>query len=474
MSQTSQLPVSTIARPFQPWLILAIILLADIVDLLDATITTIAAPSIAASLGGGAGLISWLGASYALSMGVLLVLGGRLGDKFGRKRLFLIGIVGFTAASVACGLATTPTMIILARIIQGAFGALMIPQGFGIISQAFTREQMGQAFSAFGPVLGVSAVAGPLVAGALINANIAGSGWRAAFLINLLVGVITFVAALLILPQDDGDAAVHIDLPGAVLLAASMFGLLFGIIQGAETGWPTYTLFSLAGGALLFAAFAWQQRTTATPLLQKSLFHNRGFVAGLIVGLIFFGTLTGLMLVVGLFVQTGLGYSPFEASLATAPIAIGIVVSSIFARNAVARLGRRLVFAGIGAVLAGVAILVAIMVALPDVSQISALHLALPLFIIGLGAGPAFAAVFDVALGDIAPDEAGSASGSVTAVQQLASAAGAATISTLYLNAIASSGQHQAALISLLVVAAGLAIALVFVRGMPRAAAAMG
>src|SRR5690606_27519885 len=121
----SPLPASTTVRPFQPWLILAIILLADIVDLLDATITTIAAPSIATSLGGGAGLISWLGASYALSMGVLLVPGGRLGDRFGRKRLFLIGIVGFTAASVACGLATTPTMIILARIIQGAFGALM-------------------------------------------------------------------------------------------------------------------------------------------------------------------------------------------------------------------------------------------------------------------------------------------------------------------------------------------------------------
>lgn len=474
MSQSSQISVPATSRSFQPLLILAIILLADIVDLLDATITTIAAPSIANSLGGGPGLISWLGASYALSMGVLLVPGGRLGDKFGRKRLFLVGLVGFTAASVACGLSTTPTMIIVARVLQGAFGALMIPQGFGIISQAFTREQMGQAFSAFGPVLGVSAVAGPLVAGALINANIAGTGWRAAFLINLIVGIITVVGALLILPPDDGDSSVHIDLPGAVLLATSLFGLLFGVIQGAETGWPAYTLVSLVAGALLFAAFVWQQRRAVTPLLERSLFRNRGFVAGLIVGLIFFGVLTGLMLVVGLFVQTGLGYSPFEASLATAPIAVGIVIASIFARNAVARLGRRLVFAGIGGVLAGVALLIAILVAMPDTSQISALHLALPLFIIGLGAGPAFAAVFDVALGDIAPEEAGSASGSVTAIQQLASAAGAASISTIYLHGVASSGQHQAAMISLLVVAGGLALAVLCVRGMPRAAAAMG
>lgn len=365
-------------------------------------------------------------------------------------------------------------MIIVARVVQGAFGALMIPQGFGIISQAFSREQMGQAFSAFGPVLGVSAVAGPLVAGALISANIAGSGWRAAFLIKLLVGAVTFFGAMLFLPQDDGDDTVQIDIPGAVLLAASMFGVLFGIIQGAEVDWPPYSLGSLAVGVLLFVAFAWQQRHSATPLLERSLFHNRGFVAGLIVGLIFFSTLTGFMLFVGLFIQTGPGYSPFEASLATAPIAVGIVVSSIFARNAVARLGRRLVFADIGGVLAGVAMILAILLALPDTSLISALHLTLPLFVVGVGAGPAFAAVFDVALGDIAPTEAGSASGSVTAVQQLASAAGAAGVSTIYLHAVASSGQHQAATISLLVVAAGPPVALLCVRGMPRVAAIMG
>ena len=473
MAQSSQLPATLASRPIQPWLVLAIILLADVVDLLDATITTIAAPSIAHSLGGGARLISWLGASYALSMGILLVPGGRLGDKFGRKRLFLIGIAGFTAASVACGLATSPTMIIVARVFQGGFGALMIPQGFGIISQAFTREQMGQAFSAFGPVLGVSAVAGPLVAGALISANIAGSGWRAAFLINLIVGVVAFLGALAILPPDDGDPSIHIDVPGALLLSASLFGLLFGIIQGADAGWPTYTVATIFAGALLFLTFIWQQRHTDTPLLAQSLFRNRGFVAGLIVGLIFFGALTGLMLVVGLFVQTGLGYSPLEASLTTAPIAIGIVVSSIVARNAVARLGRTLVFAGIGSVLAGVALIVAILLVSPQTSDISALHLALPLFIIGAGAGPAFAAVFDVALGDIAPDEAGSASGSLTAVQQLASAAGAASISTIYLHAVATSGQHQAVMTGLIVVAAGLALALICVRGMPRTAAAM-
>lgn len=474
MSQPSLPAPASSIRAIQPWLILAIILLADIVDLLDATITTIAAPSIASDLRGGPGLISWLGASYALIMGILLVPGGRLGDRYGRKRLFLIGLAGFTAASVACGLAISPTTIILARVIQGAFAALMMPQGFGIISQDFSREQMGRAFSAFGPVLGISAVAGPLVAGALINANIAGAGWRAAFLINLVVGVVSLVAAVQILPDDDGDDAVQIDIPGAILLASSMFGILFGIIQGAETGWPAYTLASLAAGGALFAGFVVQQRQTATPLLAPTLFHNRGFVAGLIVGLVFGAALTGMMLVIGLFVQTGLGYSPFDASIATAPIALGIVNSSIFARNAVASLGRRLVFLGVSGVLLGVAALTALLFALPDTAMITAQHLALPLFLIGLGAGPAFAAVFDVALGDIALDEAGSASGSITAVQQLASAAGAAALSTIYLHAVASSGQHQAALLSLGAIAGALLVSLACVRGMPRSAAAHG
>ena len=131
----------------------------------------------------------WLGASYALSLGVLLVTGGRLGDKYGRRRTFLIGIAGFTAASLACGLAWDPTSIIVARLIQGAFGALLIPQGFGILGSVFPREHIGKAFSAFGPILGLSAVGGPLLAGVLIDANLFGLGWRPMFLINIVLGV---------------------------------------------------------------------------------------------------------------------------------------------------------------------------------------------------------------------------------------------------------------------------------------------
>ena len=266
--------------PVSAWAILAIVLTADIMDLLDSTITTIAAPTISAQLHGGPGLIKWLGASYALALGVLLVTGGRLGDKYGRRRTFLIGIAGFTAASLACGLAWDPASIIVARLLQGAFGALLIPQGFGILGAVFPREQIGKAFSAFGPILGLSAVGGPLLAGVLIDANLFGLGWRPMFLINIVLGVAGLAAGLSLLPRDAGDAGVSIDTAGSALLAGCMLGLLFGLIQGSTDGWTALPIAAIAAGLALFAAFCQRQRTVAAPLIKPSLLRNRGSPPG--------------------------------------------------------------------------------------------------------------------------------------------------------------------------------------------------
>src|SRR5215470_14411544 len=170
------------------WAILGVVLIADLLDLLDATITNIAAPTIVADLGGGSALVKWLGASYALAMGTLLVVGGRLGDRYGQRRVFLAGMAGFTLASAACGLAVNPVMLIAARILQGGLGALMIPQGIAIMTKTFPRDMLAKAFAAFGPLLGLSSIAGPVVAGFLIDANLAGLGWRPVFLINIGLG----------------------------------------------------------------------------------------------------------------------------------------------------------------------------------------------------------------------------------------------------------------------------------------------
>src|ERR1700721_1824840 len=279
--------------PAAAWLVLGIVLVAEVMDLLDSTITTIAAPTISSSLHGGPGLIKWLGASYALALGVLLVTGGRLGDKYGRRRTFLIGLIGFTAASLACGLAWDPPSIIVARLVQGAFGALLIPQGFGILGSVFPREHIGKAFSAFGPVLGLSAVGGPLLA-----------------------------------------------------------GLLYAVAR---------------------------------------------------------------------FLQLGAGYSPERAAVTGfAPAAVGIVIASVACRNLVTRLGRRLSLAGIVVTVAGVAVLAAIVA--HSGTAASPAELAPAMTLIGLGMGTTFSTIYDIAIGDIDPAEAGSASGSLTPVQQPANA----------------------------------------------------
>ncbi|MFI6600069.1 DHA2 family efflux MFS transporter permease subunit [Nonomuraea sp. NPDC050536] len=412
--------------PKSRWAILAVILIADVLDLLDATITNIAAPTIARDLNGGEALIQWLGAGYALALGVLLVVGGRLGDKYGRRRLFLIGLTGFTVASVACGLAVNPESIIVARLLQGSFGALLIPQGFGILGSVFPREEIGKAFSAFGPTLGLSAVAGPILAGFLIDADLLGLGWRPMFLINILLGSAAIIAALRLLPPDDGDLAVSVDGVGSGLLGAAMLGLLYGLTDGSAHGWTAVSFLCMAVGLVFFALFCRRQVTAASPLIQPSLLKNRGFTSGLVLGLVFFAAVSGLLYVLSLFMQNALGYTPTQAALGLAPIAVGIVIASIAGYQLIAKLGRNLIFIGLLLTLAGTGWLLTL-----DPTT-GGWVLALPVLLIGLGMGACFGTIYDVTIGDIEPTEAGSASGSLGAVQQLANGIGAAAVTTVY------------------------------------------
>ncbi|WP_405161704.1 MFS transporter [Nocardia sp. NBC_01499] len=451
------------------WAVLAVIIAVEMLDLLDATITNIAAPTIAADLLGGQSLIQWLGASYALALGVLLVVGGRLGDRFGKRRLFLIGLAGFTVASIACGLAFDPTSIIAARLVQGAFGALLIPQGFGILTAVFPREHLGKAFSVFGPALGLSAVGGPILAGFLIDADLFGFGWRAMFLINIGLGGAAFAAAYRLLPFDSGDRTVTIDGLGAGLLGVAMFGALFGLIDGSAHGWTVAPLGYLAAGLVCFGLFARRQLTAADPLIRPSLFKNRGFTSGLLLGLVFFAAVSGLLYVLSLFLQTGLGYSPTGAALGLAPLAVGIVISSVAAHRFIDRLGRNLILIGLLITLTGTGLL--IVIAVTAGASVAPLALSAPILILGLGMGTCFGTIYRVTIGDIEQAETGSASGSLTAVQQLANAVGAAAVTTVYFHSVGS-GQAHALTISLVLVAAIALVSCGLVRLLPRNAPA--
>ena len=223
------------------WVVLAVVIGADAMDLMDSSIVNVAGPSIRRSLGGGTGTLQWLIAAYTLAFAVLLVTGARLGDIFGRRRLFLIGSAGFTLMSVACAVAPSPGLLIVFRALQGAFGALLIPQGFGMLKEVFPDEEMPKVFAAFGPTMGLSAIIAPILAGVLISADLLGTGWRLVFLINLPVGAIAFATALKVLPRGASHPGVRLDVIGMILVGLAMVGIVYPLIQGREDGWPSWT-----------------------------------------------------------------------------------------------------------------------------------------------------------------------------------------------------------------------------------------
>jgi EmrB/QacA subfamily drug resistance transporter len=438
------------------WVILIVLLIADMMDLLDATLTNIAAPSVARDLGGGALLIKWLGSSYALAMGVLLVVGGRLGDKYGQRRIFLIGMAGFTLASALCGCGVSPSMIILARLAQGAFGALLIPQGMAIMTSTFSREMLVKAFSVFGPAMGVAAVGGPILGGFIINANVAGLSWRPMFLINIVLGTVGLFAATRLLPKSTGDGAVALDALGALCLAGTMLGTMYGLIDGSTNGWQPLPITSIVAGLVCFALFCMRQRLAPNPLILPSLLANRGFTAGLILGLAFFATVSGLSYVLSLYFQLGLGRSAGEAALDLAPSAVGIVIAATLGPKLIPLLGRLLVFAGLMLTIAGTGWFLATVV-------IAGMHASSwtsepAILVAGLGMGFSFGTIFSAALSGIDQAEAGSASGALSAVQQLAACIGAAVITTVFFQTL-HAGDYARAVGTSLCVAIGIAAA---------------
>ncbi len=450
------------------WLTLIIVLLADAMDLIDSTITNVAAPSIVQNLGADESVIKWLGAAYALALGSLLVLGGKIGDKFGQRGTFLIGIAGFVLASVFAGLAPNAEVLVAARVAQGVFGALLIPQGMAIITATFPKPMLRTAFSLFAPMLGIFAVAGPILGGVLIDANLFGLEWRPIFLINIILGGVALVLAIRFLPTAPARRSTRIDVLGSVLLIASLFGILFGLINGSSDGWDALAIGSIVEGSLIFAGFVWRQATTDQPLLPRTLLANRGFTSGLVVGLLVFASFSGLMYVISLFFQLGLGYSPTQTSLALIPLTVGIIAGSGISTALIARLGRLVVLIGMLLTILGVATMLFMVIAVG--LEVSWWQNGIATGLIGTGAGICFSSIFNTALGDIEPHEAGSASGSLSAVQQVANGIGSATVTSVFFGALAS-GSIAAMTITLIVVLVIIVVCLLAVPLLPRKAA---
>ena len=429
------------------WPALFVILTAEVMDLLDALITSIAGPTIVRDLGGDGTLIQWLAAGYTIAMASGLLVGGRLGDVYGRRRMFLLGMAGFTLLSLSCALARSPEMLIACRVLQGLTGAVMLPQGLGLIKEMFATEEVAKAFGAFGPVMGLSAVGGPILAGWLVTANLFGWEWRTIFAINIPLGAAALVAGLRLLPTSRPDRSVRIELTSAAVASGSMFLLIFPLIQGRELGWPVWTYAMVAAGTLGFGLFALVERARdragKATLVTPSLFGKRAFVAGLLTGMTMFGALLGFSLVFSLFVQIGLGYSPLKAGLAGVAQAVFLVVGFAVSQPLNERWGgRRLIQVGQLLVAVGLGLFALSLHLAGDSVGIAAMSPGLA--VVGVGMGLSFAPFFDLVLAGVEDREAGSASGVLTAVQQLGGAFGVAVVGTVFFHAVADGAATSA------------------------------
>jgi predicted MFS family arabinose efflux permease len=365
---------------------------------------------------------------------VLLITGARLGDMFGRRRLFLIGSAGFTLMSAACSVAPSMEVLIVFRVLQGAFGALMIPQGFGMIKEVFDEKEITKVFGAFGPVMGLSVLAAPILAGALVEANLWGIGWRLVFLINVPIGIAALAGAIRVLPRTVAHPGIRLDIGGMALIGVALTAIIYPLIQGRTDGWPAWTFVSLAVGAVLLGVFVLlERRLHGDPLVEPGLLVNRTYTSGILVALAFFGAFGGLLLCVSLFAQLGEHFSPVHAGLTLMAMVVGMIVGMGVGFALVGRLGRHLLHMGILIVAAGTVVLA---LTVTGARSASTLDLAPGLFLIGLGAGSSIGQLFDFILAGVRMNEVGSASGVLEAVQQLSSALGVAVLGTIFFSAL--------------------------------------
>ncbi|MEO0024838.1 MAG: hypothetical protein RL196_1279 [Actinomycetota bacterium] len=428
------------------WLVLTVVLVAEIMDLFDATIVNVAGPTLAEKLGASNSDLQWVIGGYALALGSGLILGGRLGDRFGRRNMFLFGLAGFTIASLLCAIAPGIFALIVLRFIQGFLGAMLLPQGFGLVRETFPPQDFGKAFAAYGPAFGLGGILGPVIGGFIIQANIFDLGWRATFLVNLPIGIAAFVLALIFLPKSPADKTIKIDLGGAVLVILASGLLVYPLIKGQDAGWPLWTYLMLAGSIAVFFLFAAMERSTArrggTPLIDASIFKKRAYTMGLAGLGLYFAGFTGVYLILTLFLQFGENFTSADAGLGNIPIALGSAIGGTISGAFLAeKIGGRFTLQ-IGAVvqLLGVALM---WVAVPSLSNFSIWQLVPALVVSGIGTGLIAAPIFDTVLSTVEPQQSGSASGVLSAVQSVMSSVGVAIFGTVFFH-FATLGQADA------------------------------
>jgi EmrB/QacA subfamily drug resistance transporter len=420
------------------WAALVVLMLATFMNLLDLTIVNVAIPTLQTGLHSTPSQIEWIVAGYALAFALGLLPFGRLGDIVERKHLFLIGAAIFTLASAACGLAPTIEWLIAARVLEGIGGGIMAPQVLAIIQLMFGTRERGLAFSLYGLTSGLAAVAGPIIGGTLLNADLFGLDWRPIFLVNGPIGLLVVLVGLFVVPVLPRDRTGSFDLVGTVISALAMLALVYPLVQGQALGWPSW-LFALIGAShYLFAAFlVWEvrrERRGQTPLISTQLITSLPFVLGAAMTLLLFSAVPGLFLVMAVFLQDGFGFTPFESGLSTVPWPIGVAVASGISAAFDGRFAKQRLLAGVAALIIGGVLL---RFTLSHTGMyVDPSTLAPALLVAGIGVGLLISPLLQLTLAGVPASQAGAASGALQALQQAGAVLGVAIVGQIFFGAV--------------------------------------
>jgi EmrB/QacA subfamily drug resistance transporter len=416
------------------WLVLAAVLPGMFMNVFDFFSVNVATPALHRDLGSGPPALELIVGGYGLTFSLGLVTGGRLGDRYGRRRVFFAGMAAFTLASAASGLAPTSDILVVARLAQGAAAAMMVPQVLSIIRVSFPARERRIALGVYGMTIAAGQVSGQALGGILLSANIFGLSWRPIFLVNVPVAALTFLVGFRRVPESLSPARPSLDLGGVGLLTLASGLLIIPIVEGGALGWPLWCWFFLAAAPVAGAAFAWWERRVSAyrqPLVDLGLFRSKDFCRGLFVNVTLYATITSFFFVLGLYLQTGRGDSPMVAGLTFVPLAVGNFVASLSSSALVGRYGRTTLTAG--AVLQTAGLLVLLAAASPG--QPTGLVLC-GVTLLGLGQGLLVPPIIGIVLSRIPVADSGAPAGVLATVQQMSGTIGLAVVSLGFFAAV--------------------------------------
>jgi EmrB/QacA subfamily drug resistance transporter len=447
------------------WLMLPVVLIAQFMVGFDLWSVNVAAPSLQRGLHVSDAALQLIVGGYAFMYASGMVTGGRLGDLFGYRRMFVTGVVTFAAASLLCGLSQNSGELVAARLVQGLTGAVMVPQVLALITASYPPAQRARALSWFGVVMGLSFVLGQILGGALVEA----AGWRSIFLVNVPIGVLALIAALRVVPHAFSRHRPRLDPVGALGVSAGLALALVPLTLGRDEGWPVWTWIALALALPVLGITLMWERRHAEPLVDLSLFAERAFSAGLVVSFGLVCAFGSFMFVLTLLLQAGLGNSPLRAGTMAVPLALAFTTASILSPRAYAKFGPRAITAG--AFVSSLGSLGLVVTGVRYGAHLTGWDLAPATMLIGAGNGTVIPSLIGAVLAHVHPGRAGSAAGLLTTSQQFGSAAGVAIIGAVFYASLSSyvHGMEVAMVVDAGIMALGGAASFLLPRPRPRA-----